>query len=69
MDRGKPGSRLHVLSDAAGLPLVVGLSAADVHDSRWLKPMVLALQLRHSPVRGRYRKIGKLHADKAYDHP
>ncbi|MFI9435767.1 MULTISPECIES: IS5 family transposase [Streptosporangium] len=69
VDRGKPGSKLHVLSDAAGLPLVVGLSAANVHDSRWLKPTMLALQLRHSPVQGRYRKIGKLHADKAYDHP
>ncbi len=31
--------------------------------------MVLALQWRHSPVRSGYRKIGKLHADKAYDHP
>ncbi|MFI6513714.1 IS5 family transposase [Streptosporangium sp. NPDC050855] len=69
VDRSKPGSKLHVLSDAAGLPLVVGLSAANVHDSRRLKPMVLALQLRHNPVAGGYHKIGKLHADKAYDHP
>ncbi|WP_440107645.1 transposase, partial [Streptosporangium sp. H16] len=69
MDRGKPGSKLHVLSDAAGLPLVVGLSAANIHDSRQLKPMVLALQSRQRSVQGRYRKPGKLHADKAYDHP
>ena len=33
MDRGKPGSKMHVLSDANGLPLVVGVSAANVHDS------------------------------------
>ena len=25
MDRGKPGSKIHVLSDAKGLPLLVGL--------------------------------------------
>ncbi len=40
MDRGKPGSKMHVLSDANGLPLVVGVSAANVHDSEGLKPMV-----------------------------
>ncbi|MFG1754742.1 IS5 family transposase [Streptosporangium sandarakinum] len=71
VERGKPGSKLHVLSDAAGLPLVVGLSAANTPDSRELKPMVTRLQSRHDPVSGRYRKIGKpgkLHADKAYDH-
>ncbi|MFF0250217.1 transposase [Streptosporangium sandarakinum] len=69
MDRGKPGSKLHVLSNAAELPLVVGLPAANTPDSRELKPMVAALQLRHDPARGRYHKPGKLHADKAYDHP
>ncbi|MFF4414233.1 IS5 family transposase [Streptosporangium sp. NPDC001559] len=69
VDRGKPGSKLHILSDVAGVPLVVGLPAAKVHDSRRLKPMVLALPLRHDPVRGGCRKPGKLHAGKAYDHP
>ncbi|OAH12777.1 hypothetical protein STSP_38140 [Streptomyces jeddahensis] len=36
MDRGKPGSKMHVLSDANGLPLVVGISAANTHDSEAL---------------------------------
>ncbi|WP_372442565.1 transposase [Actinomadura nitritigenes] len=31
-------SKLHVLSDAAGLPLVVAVSAANVYDSQALKP-------------------------------
>lgn len=31
---------MHILSDANGLPLIVGLSAANVHDSLALKPMV-----------------------------
>lgn len=33
---------MHVLPDAAGLPLLVGVSAADTHDSQALKPMRLA---------------------------
>lgn len=40
MDRGKPGSKTHVLSEANGMPLVVGISAANTHDSLALKPMV-----------------------------
>ncbi|MCX5433681.1 hypothetical protein OHU11_39285 [Streptomyces sp. NBC_00257] len=34
---------MHVLSDANGLPLVVGISAANTHDSQGLKPMVAGL--------------------------
>ncbi len=69
MDRGKPGSKMHVLSDANGLPLLVGLSAANVHDSLALKPMITGHQTRHDPHRGRYFKPQRLHADKAYDVP
>ncbi|MBJ3810202.1 IS5 family transposase [Streptomyces flavofungini] len=68
-DRGKPGSKMHVLSDANGLPLVVGISAANVHDSEGLKPMVAGLHTQHDPHRGRYFKPQRLHADKAYDVP
>jgi transposase len=68
VDRGKPGSKLHVLSDAAGLPLVVGVSAGNTHDLHGLKPMTSGLQSRHDPERGRHYHPGKLHADKAYDH-
>ncbi|MET9550054.1 transposase [Streptomyces sp. NPDC006627] len=66
---GQPGSRMHVLSDANGVPLVVGLSAANTHDSLALKPMVAGHQTRHDPHRGRYFKPRGLHADKAYDVP
>ncbi len=69
MDRGKPGSKMHVLSDANGLPLVVGVSAANTHDSLGLKPMVAGLQTRHDPENGWHYQPGKLHADKAYDVP
>lgn len=69
MDRGKPGSKMHVLSDANGLPLVVGLSAGNTHDSEALKPLILGLHTRHDPHRGRYFKPQRVHADKAYDVP
>lgn len=69
MDRGRPGSKTHVLPDANGLPLVVGVSAANVHDSEGLKPMVAGHQTGHDPHRGRYFKPERLHTDKAYDVP
>ncbi|MGP3991619.1 IS5 family transposase [Streptomyces sp. 3N207] len=69
VDRGRPGSRMHILSDANGLPLLAGVSAANVHDSEGLKPMVAGHQTRHDPDRGRYFKPKRLHADKAYDRP
>lgn len=67
--RGKPDSKMHILSDANGLPLLVGLSAANTHDSLALKPMITGHQTRHDPHHGRYFKPQRLHADKAYDVP
>jgi transposase len=69
VDRGKPGSKMHVLSDANGLPLLVGVSAANTHDNLALKPVITGHQTRHDPYRGRYFKPQRLHADKAYDIP
>ncbi|MEY9988564.1 transposase [Streptomyces sp. V4I8] len=64
------GSKMHVLSDANGLPLAVGVSAANTHDSEALKPMVAGHQTRHDPHHGRHFKLPqRLHADKAYDIP
>ncbi|KPC62514.1 transposase [Streptomyces chattanoogensis] len=68
MDRGKPGSKMHVLSDANGLPLRVGLSAAITHDSQALKPMLSHFHMGHeSHAAG--SKLQRLHADKACDVP
>ena len=61
--------KMHILSDANGLPLLVGISAGNTHDSEGLKPMVEGHQTRHDPHRGRYFKPQRLHADKAYDIP
>lgn len=43
VDRGKPGSKIHALSDRAGLPLAVEVSAANTNDAAALKPLVLAI--------------------------
>jgi transposase len=67
VDRGKPGSKIHVLSDRAGLPLSLGVSAANTHDSQALKPLVKAIPAVKSRRGPRRARPGKLHADKAYD--
>ncbi|GHH21984.1 hypothetical protein GCM10017674_77430 [Streptomyces gardneri] len=68
MDRGKPGSKMHILSDANGLPLRVGLSAANTHDSLGLKPMLSHFHMGHES-HAADSKPTRLHADKAYDIP
>ncbi|KFU75208.1 Transposase DDE domain-containing protein [Amycolatopsis lurida] len=48
VDRGKPGSKIHALSDRAGLPLAVAVSAANTNDSAALKPLVMAIPVIRS---------------------
>jgi transposase len=67
VDRGKSGSKIHVLSDRAGLPLSVAVSAANTNDAAALKPLVMAIPTIKSRRDPRRRRPGKLHADKAYD--
>jgi transposase len=57
-----------VLSDAAGVPLVVGISAANTHDSQALEPLVRALPAVRSRRGPRRRRPDKLRADKGYDY-
>jgi transposase len=67
VDRGKPGSKIHVLSERTGLPLAVAVSAANTNDSFALKPLVMAIPAIKSRRGPRRRRPAKLHADKAYD--
>ncbi|OLO09953.1 hypothetical protein BTW10_17375 [Chromohalobacter japonicus] len=67
-DRGRPGTKRHLLTDRQGTPLAVLLSGANMNDS-----VPLASLLDHvTPVRGQrgrpQHRPRKLHADKAYDH-
>lgn len=71
-DRGKPGSKYHLLCDANGLPLHALISPANTHDSKMFEPL-LATNPAVSRRRGRrgrpQRRPEKLHADKGYDFP
>jgi hypothetical protein len=40
LDRGKAGSKYHLLVDARGLPLNVLVSAANRHDSLFVEPLL-----------------------------
>lgn len=66
-DRGKLGSKIRVICDRNGLPISVGTSGANLHDSRALIPLTRGIP----PIRSRYgprrRRPAKLHADKGYD--
>src|ERR671931_876753 len=66
-DRGKAGSKRHVVVDRQGIPLAVLLTAANVHDSVLLEAVIDRIPPVKRP-RGRPRKRpDKVHADKAYD--
>jgi transposase len=65
-DRGKPGTKRHLVSDARGIPLAEFLTAANVNEVTLLERLIDAIP----PVRGRVgrprRRPAKLHADKGY---
>jgi transposase len=66
-DRGKPGTKRHLMVDRQGIPLAILLTAANVHDSTVLEEVLDHVPPVRQP-RGRpRRRPGKLHADKAYD--
>lgn len=69
-DRGKHGSKYHLLCDANGLPLHALISAANTHDSKLFEPLLETNPgvSRRRGRRGRpQRRPAKLHADKGYD--
>ena len=72
MDRGKLGSKYHLLVDGRGIPLAVALSAANTHDSVLLEQAVDAVPAilgpRGRPGRPRKRPAS-VYADKGYDFP
>lgn len=66
-DRGKNGAKIHVICDRNGLPLSVGISAANLHDSQALVPLMRGIPPIRSRRGPRRRRPAKLHADKGYD--
>jgi hypothetical protein len=54
-DRGKPGVKLHLLTDAAGIPLAARVGPANRHDSTAFEAMLDAVPPIRTPA-GRRRK-------------
>jgi transposase len=54
--------------DRRGLPISIGISAANTHDSQGLEPVVRGIPPIRSRSGPRRRRPAKLHADKGYDY-
>jgi transposase len=67
-DRGKFGSKHHIVVDAKGIPLAIRVTAANVHDSRMFEAMVDAIPAIAGPRGHLRRRPAKVHADKGYDY-
>jgi transposase len=68
-DKGRAGSKRHLVVDAQGIPLAVLLTPANVHDSQLFEPLLDAIPPLRGPGAGRPRhRPGKAHADKGYDY-
>nr|WP_230416179.1 IS5 family transposase [Micromonospora tarapacensis] len=68
VDRGKPGSKIHAMSDRGGLPLTVEVSAANVNDHIVLADVIDGVRPVCQPVGRPRKRPGKLHGDKGYDY-
>lgn len=68
-DRGKLGSKHHLVVDRHGIPLAKPtLTAANEHDANHFGPVLDSIRpIRRARGRSR-RRPAKVHADKAYDH-
>ncbi|MFJ9721343.1 transposase [Streptomyces sp. NPDC101209] len=63
-DRGKAGSKIHLITDRNGLPLSLGISAANMHDSLGLQPLVRGIPPIRTRRGPRRRRPAKLRGDK-----
>jgi transposase len=71
-DKGKPGTKRHLITDRQGIPLAVvlgPLGPGNRHDSVAFEAVLDAIPAIRTPARHRRHRPTKLHADKAYDIP
>lgn len=66
-DRGKLGSKIHLICDRNGPPLSVGISGANLHDSQALVSLLRGIPPIRSCFGPRRRRPAKLHGDNGYD--
>ena len=67
VDRGKPGSKLHLVCDGGGLPLTAVVTAANVNDTTMFQAVVEDIPPVRTPAGRRRTRPAKVHADKGYD--
>ena len=67
VDRGKPGSKLHLVCDGGGLPLTAAVTAANVNDTTMFQAILDDVPPVRTPSGRRRTRPGKIHGDKAYD--
>ena len=65
-DRAKLGVKRHVLTDGRGVPVAIGISAANVHDKRLAEPLMDAVVIRQGRT---VHRPQHLCLDKGYDNP
>jgi transposase len=67
VDRGKPGSKLHLVCDGGGVPLTAVVTAANVNDTTMFQAVVADIPPIRTPAGRRRTRPTKVHADKGYD--
>ena len=68
VDRGKPGSKLHLVCDGGGLPLTAAVTAANVADTTMFQAVLDDVPPARTPSGRRHRRPRKVDADKAVRH-
>jgi transposase len=68
VDRGKRGSKLHLVCDGRGLPLTVVVTAANVSDTTIFQAVLDDVPPIRTPAGRRRARPARLHADKGVRH-
>ncbi len=66
-DRGKPGSKRHLIADRKGVPLTVALTDAHVSESKVFGEMVNSIGPIKRPLSRPRKRPENVHTDKAYN--
>jgi IS5 family transposase len=67
VDRGKPGSKLHLVCDGGGLPLAAVVTAANLADTTMFAALLDDVPPIRTPSGRRRTRPAAVHADKGYD--
>jgi transposase len=67
VDRGKPGTKLHLVCDGSGLPLAAVVTAANVNDTTMFQAILADIPPVRTPAGRRRTRPAAVHADKGDD--